>query len=164
VSLLTGEFRVSLDFCVQISGEDVLDLHGAGDVLGSAVGKLNPIVKEIVGDPVNELVDSSATLFNVGSEDLTLIIKTSTEHPVVLLSSINFTNETDLVSSTHDTQTLDGVLELVGVLFSEANVSPFKHLSLFSKVGKADLFGLGYFLFWSKADTVHQVFAFLDVH
>jgi len=102
VSLFSSEFGVGFDFGVQVSGEDVLNLHGAGDVLGSAVGKLNPVVKEVIGDPVNKLVDSSTTLLNVGREDLTLIIKASTEDPVVLLSSINFTNKTDLVGSAHD--------------------------------------------------------------
>ena len=155
MSLLSGELGVGSDFSVQVSGEDVLDLHGPSDVLGSAVGELNPVVKEVIGDPVNELVDSSTTLFNVGREDLTLVIKASTEDPVVLLSSINFTNETNFVGSAHDAQTLDGVLELVGVLFSEANVGPLEHLSLFGKVRKADLLGLRFGLFRSQAYTIH---------
>lgn len=162
VSLLTRELGVSLNFGAQVSGEDVLDLHGGGDVLRLALGKLNPVVKEVIGDPVNELVETSATLLNIGSKDFSLISEASTDHPVVSLSSINFSEEPDLVSATHDAETLDGVLELVSVLFSETNVSPLEHLSLLSEVGKADLLRLN-FLLGAKGDTVHQVFAFLDV-
>jgi hypothetical protein len=162
VSLLTREFGVSLNFGTQVSSKDVLDLHRGSDVLRLALGKLNPVVKEVIRDPVNELVETSATLLNFGSEDFSLISKASTDHPVVSLSSINFSEESDLVSATHDAETLDGVLELVSVFFSETNVSPLEHLSLLSEVGKANLFRLN-FLLGAKADTIHQVFTFLDV-
>lgn len=154
VSLLTRELGVSLNFSAQVSSKNVLDLHGGGNVLRFAIGKLNPVVKEVISYPVNELVDTSATLFNLGGEDFSLISKASTDHPVVSLSSVNFSEEPDLVSATHDAEALDGVLELVSVLFSETNVSPLEHLSLLSEVGKANLLRLK-FLLGAKADTIH---------
>jgi len=134
MSLFTGEFRVRFNFSVQVTGEDVLNLHSVSDMLRSAVGKLNPIIKEIISDPVNELVNTSTTSFNILRENFTLIVKASTEYPVILFSTVDFTYKTDLIGSAHDAQTFDRVLKLIGVFFTETNVSPFEHLGFFSEV------------------------------
>jgi len=95
---------------------------------------LNPVVEEIIGYPVDILVDSSATLFNALRKTFTFIVKTSTEDPIVLFGSVDFTDEANSVSPTHHTQALDGVLKFVGVFFSKANIGPLEHLAFLSEV------------------------------
>lgn len=62
VSFLAGEGRVAIDGSIEIAGTDVLDLPCSLDVLRGGIWKLNPILKKVVVDPVNELVDTLTSL------------------------------------------------------------------------------------------------------
>ena len=46
----------------------MLDHASTLDVLGLAIGKLDPVVKQVVGDPEYELVDTFAALLAVGAD------------------------------------------------------------------------------------------------
>ncbi len=58
MTLLTRELRVTVDFCVEIAGHDMLDAASGNDVLRVAVRQLNPITKQVICHPVHEMVDA----------------------------------------------------------------------------------------------------------
>mgnify|MGYP006907056430 CR=1 FL=1 len=64
VAFLTREWRVAVDACVEVSREDVLDHPCNFYMLWAGLRQLNPIVEEIVSDPVNNCVGALSTRFN----------------------------------------------------------------------------------------------------
>jgi hypothetical protein len=144
VSLLSGEWRVAINSGVQISDEDVLDHAGNHDVLGADIGKLNPVAKQIIGDPVNEVVNTgSAHLLVARNGELFGARKVTTADPVILLGTIHLTDEANAIGSRHDCETLNALAELESVFFSEGDASPFEHFSLFVKVRNNEFLSLG---------------------
>ena len=135
------ESRVAIDRCVQITSHNVLNQASCADVLGASVGKLNPVVKKVISDPVDDVVNASSTLFLVARKrKLFGSLEDTAADPVVLFSSPNFTNKADAISSRHHCKSLDALSELVGVLFTEADASLFEHFGFFVKIRNNELF------------------------
>jgi hypothetical protein len=138
VALLTRERRVGSDVGIEVTSEYTLDKARSLDLVRLGVGQLNPIVEEVIGNPVNENVAASATAFKT-MVDVVVASELSAHNPVVLLSSEDFTSESELVSTTHSSKFLHGALDLVVVHLSEVNTSPCEHLSLFFEVRDTEL-------------------------
>lgn len=58
MTLLTRELRVTVDFCVEITGHDMLDAASGNDVLRVTVRQLNPVTKQVIRHPVHKMVDA----------------------------------------------------------------------------------------------------------
>ena len=58
MTLLARELRVTVDFCVEVAGHDMLDAASGNDVLRVAVRQLDPVTKQVIRHPVNEMVDT----------------------------------------------------------------------------------------------------------
>jgi len=100
VALLAGERRVRVDFSIEITSKNVLDKSGALDVLGLAVWQLNPVVEQVVGDPVNKGVDTFTALLNRGVRAALLLLAQGTRsQPIVLLSAVHLTREANRLST-----------------------------------------------------------------
>lgn len=63
VALLTRERRVGSDVGIEVTSEDTLDKARSLDLVRLGVGQLNPIVEEVIGNPVYENIAASATAF-----------------------------------------------------------------------------------------------------
>lgn len=89
---------ISNHFGIQVSCEQAFDLASGQNPFGLAVRQLNPVVNKIVGDPVNELINSTSSRF---SESLFLfMVEDATDNPVVGLFAKDFSSEPDLVTTT----------------------------------------------------------------
>ena len=58
MTLLTRELRVTVDFCVEVAGHDMLDAASGNDVLRVTVRQLNPVTKQVIRHPVHKMVDA----------------------------------------------------------------------------------------------------------
>ena len=58
MTLLARELRVTVDFCVEVAGHDMLDAASGNDVLRVTVRQLDPVTKQVIRHPVNEMVDT----------------------------------------------------------------------------------------------------------
>ena len=56
MSLLSIELRVSVNFSVQVSCENVLDFARRDDVLRSAVWQLDPVIQQVVCNPEDNFI------------------------------------------------------------------------------------------------------------
>lgn len=103
----------------------MLYLARGNDLLWLRVWQLHPVVEQVVRHPVGELIDTGTSwlLLRIKTS-LNLIVLAPTNDPVVFIDAVDLTNETDLVSPTHDAESLYRVLQLVGIFLAETNVSP----------------------------------------
>jgi len=65
MALLAGERRVRVDARVQVASQHVLDQTSEADVFRLALGQLNPIVQDVVSDPVNARIHASTASLNL---------------------------------------------------------------------------------------------------
>jgi hypothetical protein len=88
MSFFAWERRVAVNSGIEVTSAHMLDLSSSLDVLGSGIWKLNPVLKQVVIDPVYELVDALTALFMrpVGALLLSLI-KDTLDDPVVTLDA-----------------------------------------------------------------------------
>lgn len=61
MSFLAWERWVAVNRSIQVTCADVLDLSSTLNVSGANIWKLDPILKKVVIDPVNKLVDTLTT-------------------------------------------------------------------------------------------------------
>jgi hypothetical protein len=86
MSLLTRERWVRVDLSVEVTSHDMLDQTGKSDILRLAFGQLNPIVQEVVSDPVYVGVNTSTTSFDLFiSQGFLSMSEGSTDNPVVCI-------------------------------------------------------------------------------
>ena len=95
MSLFATEGRVGINFSIKVTRENMLYLASLLDMNRSAVGQLNPIVEEIVGDPEDILVDALAAWLDLGVSRVLLGLRDLAHgDPVVLLRAEDLAGET----------------------------------------------------------------------
>jgi hypothetical protein len=127
MSFLAWERRVAVNSGIEVSSAHMLDLSGSLDVLRSGVWKLDPVLKEVIIDPVDELVDSLATLFVRPVSTLFFgFFKDTLNDPVVTLDAKHLTPESKSGGATQNCQSLHSLGKFVSLLLTERNSSPFE--------------------------------------
>jgi hypothetical protein len=105
----------------------MLDLSGGLDMVRGGIWQLNPVLKEVIIDPVDELVDSLATLFVRPVSTLFFrLIKDSLDDPVVTLDAKDLAPESKSGSAAQNCQSLHSLGKFVSLLLTERNSSPFE--------------------------------------
>lgn len=85
VSLLSGEGRASVQRSIQISSHQMLDRLRSNDMVRVSVWKLDPVLKDVVGDPIHLLVDSFSSGLDLSGDFCLLVLKEfSLQDPVVV--------------------------------------------------------------------------------
>ena len=134
MTLLPHERR-AVDFICQVSGEELLDHPGANDMLWLGIWQLDPVADDIIGDPENGLVDSDSSEFLLGvSRIFLLVLQSPLSNPVVFLSTEDLTEEADRLRPTDLGQSLDGLLDEVVHIVSEANSCPVQYFCALEEV------------------------------
>jgi len=85
VTLLSWEGRVALNAGVQVAAHNLLNLSRSNNVLRPDVGKLDPIVQEVISYPEDGRVASYTTSFARISEICLHFLQLATDHPVVIV-------------------------------------------------------------------------------
>ena len=107
MTLLSGEGWVRVNFGIQVTGEDVLNLACLLDVNWVAVWELDPVIKKIVGHPENGLVESlSASLNRRVLGVLFSLGESANGDPEILLGAEDLASKAKGLSATHDSQSL----------------------------------------------------------
>jgi hypothetical protein len=107
MTLLSSEGWVRVDFGIQVTGEDVLNLASLLNVNWVAVWELDPVVKKVVGHPENSLVESLSTRLNRRVLRVFLSLRESTNgDPEILLGTEDLASKSKGLSATHDSQSL----------------------------------------------------------
>jgi hypothetical protein len=65
MALLAWEGGVGVNTGVQVTSEDMFNQTGKANVLGLALGKLNPVIQNVISDPVNACIHTSSTNLNL---------------------------------------------------------------------------------------------------
>jgi hypothetical protein len=94
VSLLAWERGIAVNSSIEVASAHMLDLSSSLNVLRGGIWKLDPVLKKIVIDPVDELIYSLSTLFVRPVRALFFsLIKYSLNDPIVTLNTKNFAPE-----------------------------------------------------------------------
>ena len=95
MSLFSWEWRVAVDFGIQISRENVLDLSSDVQVRRLQIWKLDPVLQNVVSYPENELIGSSTSFLDI-FPNLRLfgLVKNSLSYVVISLCSIDLSPKT----------------------------------------------------------------------
>jgi hypothetical protein len=167
MSLLAWEGWVGVNGGIKVSSNDVLDQSGGLDVGGGGVWELNPVLEEGLVNPVDELVNTFTSTFMRPVASLLLsLIKNSFNDPVVLLDAVDLSPESKSGCSTKKSESLHSLGQLVSLLLSKGNTSPFKDTSLLHHIGDNEGLVLAQecalFLWHSIDDLSEKVLAFLN--
>lgn len=104
-------------------------------MLGCGIWELNPVLKEVVINPVNELVDTLTAAFVRPVRALFLCsIENTLNNPVISLHTKDLTPESQSGSTTQNSQSLKGFRELVGLFLTEGDTSPLEYTCLIHNV------------------------------
>lgn len=135
VPFFSGERRTTVNLRIQIAWKWVLYFSRNHQSFRTGLWELNPVGKQVVGDPVHMSICSFASLLLTWIWwSLFLEIKSALSNPVIFLSSIDLSKESKWWCSTHDRQSLQWLLKQESVVFSEIDSSPFQHGCLACKV------------------------------
>jgi hypothetical protein len=137
VSLLSWESGVWFNISIEVTSHDCLDVSCCNNVLGSNVGKLAPVIIQIVIHPENELIDTLTTKIN-SSLSWLWVSNVSTHDPVVLSLAHDFTSEFHVVGSTLNGKPLDWLLKFVRFWGSKVDTSPVEHLEFLAKISDVE--------------------------
>ena len=136
MSFLAREGGVAIDGSVEVPGDNMLDLSHSLDLLRGGVWELDPILKEVVINPIDELVDAfTAALMRPVRPLLFGGIEDTLNNPVISLDTKDLAPESETRSSTQNSQSLECLLELVGLFLTEGDASPFENACLIHHVG-----------------------------
>jgi hypothetical protein len=136
VSFLAREGRVAINGSIEVPGANMLDLSDSLDLLRGGVWQLDPIFKEVVINPIDELVDTfTAALMRPVRPLLFGGIEDTLNNPVISLDTKDFAPESETRGSTQNSQSLECFLELVSLFLTEGDASPFENACLILNVG-----------------------------
>ena len=114
----------------------MLDLSDSLDLLRGGVWELDPILKEVVINPIDELVDTlTAALMRPVRPLLFGGIKDTLNNPVISLYTKDLAPESETRGSTQNSQSLECLLELVGLFLAEGDTCPFENACLIHHIG-----------------------------
>lgn len=132
VTLSSRESRVRLYTCIKVTSQKLLNLSGSDNVVRLDIGKLDPVVQNVIGYPENHAVAANSTRLSKAVERVVvpflnvLSFQFSTCNPVVLLRAHNFTSKSELGCTTQTGKFLQRVLHCVSVLGSKIDSSPLE--------------------------------------
>lgn len=136
MALLAREGGVGVNTGIQVTSEDVFNQTGKANVFGLAFGQLNPVVQDVISNPVNACIDTTSTRLDLFIlVRLFDVIQETGDDPVVLFSSENFTTESEGACTTHDSQFLKRLGQFVSKILAERDACPLEHVCFFVKAG-----------------------------
>ncbi len=101
MSFLAREGRVAVNESIEVTGANMLDLSNSLDLLRGSVWQLDPILKEVVINPVDELVDTfTAALMRPVRPLLFSGIEDTLNNPVISLDTKDLAPESETRGST----------------------------------------------------------------
>lgn len=106
VTLSPRESRVRLYTRVKVTSQNLLNLSGSDNVVRLYVGKLDPVVQNVIGYPENHAVAANSTRLSKAVERVVILFlnvlsfQFSTCDPVVLLRAHNFASKSELGCAT----------------------------------------------------------------
>ena len=121
MSLLARERRNGVThICVQIPCHDVLDLLSCQDVVGLGVRQLDPVVADVLGDPVHFLVDTITSLFDhIGRAALLAVRDLAFRNEVVVTCAVDLAPESQTGSATHGGKSLQTLVQTVVLVLAK---------------------------------------------
>ena len=136
VSLLARKGRRGVrHICIKIATHDVLDLLSSQDVVWLSVRQLDPIVPDVLSDPIYFLVNTiSSLLHHIGSTALLSMWYLSFRNEVIVTCTINLAPESERSSSTHSSKSLQTLVQSIVLVLSKRDASPFKHPHLLDHI------------------------------
>ena len=106
--------------CIQIPCHDVLDLLGCQDVVGLGVWQLDPVVADVLSDPVDFLVDAITSLLNhIGGAALLAVRDLAFRNEVVVTCAIDLAPESQAGSTTHGSKYLQTLVQAVVLVLAK---------------------------------------------
>lgn len=135
MSFFAWERWTAIDCCIEVSCENMLQQPRNHYLLRCDVRKLNPIVQKRVSDPEHRFIDTLSSNFLLRVRrfffrewQLTL------SNPVVLLSSINLTEEPNRRGTACQSKFFERFLNQVDGVISKVDSGPVEHLCLLHQV------------------------------
>ena len=133
VLLSSEEEGVGEDGSFKISSEEDFDLPRGLNVCGGKIWELDPLVKDVVGDKVGELINTSALGLLVSGTALALTTFFATlddtfSNIIIFLGSSYLSEETDGTSTCFLSECLQASLNPPGFNLSKADASPLVDL------------------------------------
>ena len=106
--------------CVQIPCHDVLDLLGYQDVVGLGVWQLDPVVADVLSDPVDFLVDAITSLLDdIGRAAFLAVRDLAFRNEVVVTCAIDLAPESQTGCATHGGKSLQTLVQPVVLVLAE---------------------------------------------
>ena len=106
--------------CIQIPCHDVLDLLGCQNVVWLSVRQLDPIVTNVLGNPVHFLVDAVTSLLDdIGRAAFLAVRDLAFRNEVVVTCAIDLAPESQTGSSTHGGKSLQTLVQPVVLVLAE---------------------------------------------
>lgn len=133
--LLAWERRAAIDLGVEISGEEVFHKSRNHQMLWLYVWQLNPIREEVFSNPEAGHISSLTSLFLLFVCNLLLLVlKTALYDPIILLGTVDLSEERERLSPAQNLETFHRLLQKVDIIFPKVDTSPLEHLGLLQKV------------------------------
>lgn len=108
VPFLTWEGWAAVDLGVEVTSKSNLDLSCDHKSLWLGLWQLNPVLEEVVSDPEDVGVGTlTSLLLELVGWKLLLEVEGALGNPVILMASIDLTEESETLSSTHNCKSLE---------------------------------------------------------
>ena len=152
VLLSTKEEWIGKDGSLQVASEENLNLTGSLDVSRCQVRKLDPLIEDVISDPVSELINTSALSLLISGTAFTLTTFFATldntfSNVIILLSASDLSEETDRTSAELLSEVLQASLDPPCLNLTESDASPLIDLRVSNQISNVpdgtDLLSLG---------------------